>query len=291
MYFEKTIETAVFYDPEDIRFDDTYTLRQDGTTYVMELKESETVEAPISGRRVTLQYSQTFIDRNEEEIPKSVKADFYEDGSQPTEEVIILKKTGDIIDGTMVRERPAGYVPADGEMILCNVYHPELPLTQTKAGEKVWIDFAAPMTFTDYGAAYYKLADGVYMPHSEEAPVTDGFEDEILSYLDLSPSAYRISYAAWSGDTYTNGEGILCRNALLYGERLVGTTVATYSATIDLEDVTGYKGIAVYSFRGIVRNPKKVAAVAGGSAAAVGAGTVIPIVFFRRRRRKADEDR
>ena len=293
VYFERTVETPVYYTKDEIKIDPTYTLKENGNTYIMELKEQSIVEAPIGSRTATLQYSETFVDGKEEEIPQKMTVKYQEDGMTPIQGTIVLKDK----NGTLANPpaAAASSTPAEGNNEASSdtqkgyTYTFDLPLVNKKPGEQVWIEFSAPMSFTDYGAAYYKLNSNTYLPHSDSAPVVDGYEDAILEYLGLSSYSYRISYAAWDGGTYTNSNGVLCRDALMYGERLVGTMIATYEDTVPLETVTGYKGKAVYSYRGIVRNQKKVATVAGGSAAVVGAGTIIPIVFFRRRRKKDEE--
>lgn len=283
VYFEKTVETDVYYDRSDISFEDTYTCTENGNTYVMELKESSVTEAPINGRTAELKYSQNFVNVKEDDLPKSVSVKYYEDGREPIEGIIVLKDTDGTIDN-LSEQQPQN----DSGSSETHVYSVELPLVSAKAGEPVWTAYSAPMTFTDYGAAYYRLSEGVYIPHSETAPSISGYEKDILKYLGLSAQGYTISSAAWKGEPYEK-DGVLCRDATMYGQRLVGTTVATYQAKIQLDDVTGYKGTATYYFRGIVRNTRKIAAVTGGGAAAVGAGTIIPVVFFRRRRRRNED--
>ena len=293
VYFEKVIETPVCYTKEEIVFDDTYTLKENGNTYIMQLKEKSINEAPISSRTARLQYSETFTDdQSEDEIPKTMTVKYYEDGQRPIEETVILADKEGTVKSPKIEIDPDAPMPVDengNNYTQVYVYSFELPLASTEPGDQVWISFSAPMNFVDYGAAYYKLSSDTYLPHNDSAPVVEGYEDAILSYLGLSPHSYRIGYAQWDGGTYTNSSGVLCRNAIMYGERLVGTTVATYEDTVPLETVTGYKGRAVYFYRGIVRNTKKVATVAGSSAAVVATGSMIPVVFFHRRRKKDEE--
>ena len=283
VHFEKTVDSSVFYDRDDIVFDDTYIWKQGADRYVMELKDVQIKEVPISGRKVALKYTETFIETDD--VPKTVTVKYLDDGKVPPKETVVLKdKNGTVSSESQAK--PGQTEPPEA----MQGYEFELPLVSTGKGENVWLDFSAPMTFRDYGAAYYRLSEGVYLPHSDSAPVTDGFEDDILRYLGLSPSVYRISYAEWNGGTYTDSSGMTCRNALMYGQRLAGSTVATYEAEVDLKDVTGYKGTATYTYNGTVKDRKKIAAVAGGSTAAAGAGAVIPIVLFRRRKKKQSED-
>ena len=290
VYIEKTIETPAYYTEAEIKIEDIYTLQQDGNTYQMELKDRKIVEAPIGSRTATLQYSETFVDVKEEEIPQKMSVKYQEDGMAPIQGTIVLKdKNGTLADQPATASTGT---PAEGTDIQQKgyAYSFELPLVSKKAGELVWIGFSAPMAFTDYGAAYYKLNAGTYLPHSDSAPIVDGYEDAILDYLGLSPYSYRISYAEWDGGTYTNGNGVLCRNAIMYGERLVGTMVATYEDTVPLETVTGYKGVATYTYRGIARNVKKVRTVTLAGIAVFAVLVTALLFLFAKKKRNAKEN-
>ena len=294
VYIEKTIETPVYYTEAEIKIEDTYTLQQDGNTYQMELKDSKIVEAPIGSRTATLQYSQTFIDvQGEDDIPKSMSVKYYEDGLKPLEGLIILADKEGTIKSPRVEIDPNAPMLTDengNQYAQCYVYDFSLPLKETKAGDPVWIEFSAPMIFTDYGAAYYKLNANTYLPHADSAPVVDGYEDAILEYLGLSGYSYRIGYAAWDGGTYTNSSGVLCRDAVMYGERLVNTTVATYGDTVPLETVTGYKGVATYLYRGIARNTKKVRTVTLAGIAVFAVLLTALLFLFAKKKKNAKEN-
>ena len=296
---EKTKTISAVYTEDEIRFDDTYILKEGGNTYELQLTDVKTEPATVTGRVITLRYTKTFVDVDENDVPKEINVTYYDDGTKPTDDVVVLYEENGIIQNPVSDTAVLDVqMPADGSKTPENgseaatltpgSYKLELK-TQAK-GEPVWVDFAAPMSFSDYGAAYYRLSDGVYMPHSDSAPEVDGFEDEILSYLGLSPSAFRISYAVWNGEVYTDSSGVICRNAIMYGQRLADSLNVTYEGTVDLPDVQGYKATATYYYRGVVRNVKKVrTALLGGIA--VLAVLLTSIIFLIARKKKRTKEK
>ena len=294
---EKTKTISAVYTEDEIRFDDTYILKEDGNTYELVLQDVKMEPAVVSGRKVILSYSKAFVDVEESAIPKEIEVTYYDDGRKPTDDIVILSD----VDGTVRKAAsdtpvPDAQQPADGDktpengakaaVLIPGKY--SLSLKEVTAGDPVWVDYSASMSFTDYGSAYYKLADGVYMPHSDSAPAVDGFEDAILSYLGLSPSAFTVSYAVWNGEPYTNSSGIICRDAVLFGQRLANSLKATYEGTAELPDVQGYRATATYYYRGVVRNVKKVRTLilAGIGVIAVLVTALLFILAKKKRNRK-----
>lgn len=106
--------------------------------------------------------------------------------------------------------------------------------TEIKSVEAYWIpDFQFIITFHSYDADYYILGD-VKIPFDENKPQLIGHEYALLSLAGLDLERYRIDDIAWNGDAFVDESGILCRQALASGQRLVDDYQITY------------EGIAVY---------------------------------------------
>ena len=294
---EKTKTISAVYTEDEIHFDETFILKEGGNTYELILTDVKVEPAVVSGRKVVLSYSKAFVDVEESAVPKEIEVTYYDDGRKPTDDVVMLSDAnGTVQKPVSDTPVPDAQQPVDGDETPGNgadeaVLTPgkyTLSLKSVTPGEPVWVDYSACMTFADYGSAYYKLSDGIYMPHSDSAPEVDGFEDAILSYLGLSPSAFTVSYAVWNGEPYTDSSGILCRDAVLFGQRLTNSLKATYEGTAELPDVQGFKATATYYYRGVVRNVRKVrtAILAGIGVIAVLVTALLFLLAKKKRNRK-----
>lgn len=67
----------------------------------------------------------------------------------------------------------------------------------------------------------------VTVPGTAEKPVWDGYETDILSALGLDNDYYRITDAAWDGESYEK-DGQIQRDANFYGDAFVSSYLATY---------------------------------------------------------------
>ena len=89
----------------------------------------------------------------------------------------------------------------------------------------------------------------------------DGYRDIIMDLLDMDPGSYYLSYARWYGEPFSSSDGKMCRNALIYGSRLLPSYEAVYEDTVQLKDVTGYRATATYSCTVTRTDQKKVRTV------------------------------
>lgn len=124
----------------------------------------------------------------------------------------------------------------------------ELKLTDAKKSNSYWINSdGLNGSVTGYDALYYTLNNSdIQIPKSENQPTYIGYENSILKSLNLNEADYRITDSSWSGDTYYNAEGILCRNCIYDAQMKVCDVTATYSANIDLPDVVTYTATSIY---------------------------------------------
>ncbi len=80
--------------------------------------------------------------------------------------------------------------------------------------------FSVPLTFYIYDAEYYQIGDKV-IPRGNEPPEPEICGRELLGMLGLSGNEYRITELLWDGAEYVDEDGVLCRNGLAVGEKLL----------------------------------------------------------------------
>lgn len=91
-------------------------------------------------------------------------------------------------------------------------------------------DFSFPVTFHTYDAEFYELGDCL-IPYNEERPQLEGCELQLLNAIGVSPEAYEITQLQWAGDAYRDGEGMLCRDAVAGGRKLLRDYQVRYEGT------------------------------------------------------------
>lgn len=108
----------------------------------------------------------------------------------------------------------------------------------------------------------------VTVSQSAETPVWSTYQTDILTNLELDPTYFRITSAAWNGDQYTQ-DGKVMRNAYFYGDVYCGDYKAVYEGTgqsmgyktktlymapvTELEDVPEEDMTTVYKIKAVVR--------------------------------------
>lgn len=144
----------------------------------------------------------------------------------------------------------------------------------------------------DVGSQYFYFANtGTLWPYNASAPVWNGYQSDILAYLNLDASAYRITGGSWTGSRVSG-------NTLIRTARFIGTSnVCDYTATyVDGTDGDGYTANAVYL------SPYKVKAIATYEQAGlttmqkvlIGAGILvlaiaIALILYFLKRKKREE--
>lgn len=169
-------------------------------------------------------------------------------------------------------------------------------------GEERWEEnFSFPVIFHEYGLEGYWLGEQVFKL-KDDIPDFHGYESELLALIGVNGEEYTVDSVAWDGEAYENPEGILCRNAVASGKKLVSDCKAVYQGNAIFEKEPGVRyrltyqkdgaegtGKTVYTMKATgVYVPKKnrvaaVAAVIGlGSA---GAGVAGYTVYRKRKQR------
>lgn len=106
----------------------------------------------------------------------------------------------------------------------------ELSLVGGKEVYREWKDgFCFPITVTGYDGDIFLLGD-VKIDAGEELL---HYKKEFLEYLGLSEDYYQIDEIQWTGETYER-EGMLCRNALAKGKKLMRYVNARYGGNVRL---------------------------------------------------------
>ena len=114
-------------------------------------------------------------------------------------------------------------------------YERELPRMEVIEKERVWnADFFFSLTVSGYGADIFLLGD-TEIPADADLSL---YGDIFLEYLGLSEECYRVNQIEWNGESY-ECDGVLCRDALASGEKLVRYVDVKYGGQVRLPDVPG----------------------------------------------------
>lgn len=117
-------------------------------------------------------------------------------------------------------------------------------------GEERWEDtFSFPLTFHEYGIDGYWLGEQIFRLEGEQ-PDFAGYEKELLGLIDASEEDYRIETVVWDGDAYEDSDGILCRDAVVSGKKLVSDCTVVYEGSTVFSEEPGVRYIAVYEKEG-----------------------------------------
>lgn len=169
-------------------------------------------------------------------------------------------------------------------------------------GEKRWEDtFSFPVTFHEYGIEGYWLGEQIFRLEGD-TPKFKRYEKELLKLIDVSEDDYQIDAAAWDGEAYEDANGVMCRNAVVTGKKLVSDCTVIYEGSEVFLEEPGFRYIATYEKEGGSQTgahqytmkatgvyvPKRgngavLAAVVGLSGAGVGAGTY---AYYRKKKKK-----
>lgn len=106
-------------------------------------------------------------------------------------------------------------------------------------------DFSFPVQFHCYDAEYYQLG-GELIPSDEVRPQLDGYEELLLEIAGVPAEGYRVTDIRWDGEAYLDEAGILCRNAVASGEKLLRDYQVRYRGTVEFPETRRWQTVAVY---------------------------------------------
>lgn len=101
--------------------------------------------------------------------------------------------------------------------------------------------FSFPLTVYGYDADTFILGDYEIPSSSSLAEYSTVF----LETMGLSEDVYRIERIEWNGECYEE-EGVLCRDAVAYGEKLIRQVEVVYGGQIRTPDRIGKQYVAIY---------------------------------------------
>lgn len=120
-----------------------------------------------------------------------------------------------------VEEEVSG-IPAEGN----------LTIRHSRVLGESWKDgFAAPVTFHSYGAEEYR-AGSLVVQGEDVLGTSVAMGGELLAVMGLSPMEYRILSMEWAGEPYEDQDGLLCRQALAIGQKLLRDYEITYEGEV-----------------------------------------------------------
>lgn len=107
-----------------------------------------------------------------------------------------------------------------------------LSLKESRIVREEWKDgFTAPVTFHAYGADEYH-GGSLVIPGDAVLETCVSMGGQLLEFMGLSPQEYRILGAEWSGESYEDEEGRMCRQAVVRGQKLLRDYEAAYEGEV-----------------------------------------------------------
>lgn len=107
-------------------------------------------------------------------------------------------------------------------------------------------DFSFLAVFHGYDSDYFRLGNRE-VPFHGDKPQLMGLEGELLAEIGVNSENYRILDSKWEGPAYMDDGGVLCRNAVVTGEKKVWDYQARYGGEVTFPQVQGFKCAAIYT--------------------------------------------
>lgn len=99
-----------------------------------------------------------------------------------------------------------------------------------KLSDSTWEDTYIDIVFESYNSNIFRW-NGVTVSKDTSTPLA-GYEKQLLQSVGADTSNYRILKTYWNGDTYTDSNGVICRNARADVQRKVNYYRANYAGEI-----------------------------------------------------------
>ena len=122
----------------------------------------------------------------------------------------------------------------DGEMVPCQA------VDWVEEAAYWQDDFSFPITFYEYGAGAYQLGEITVKKTDLEEPeqlteLAEQYGTELLQSMGLSTEEYEVKEIVWTGTPYEKEDGIVCRDAMAYGNRLLRDWRVQYEGFVETE--------------------------------------------------------
>lgn len=124
-------------------------------------------------------------------------------------------------------------------------------ISDQEFGEEHWEDsFSFPVVFHEYGLDGYWLGEHVFRLNTVELDFDD-YKEALLELIGVSNKEYTVDSVRWDGVEYEDAAGVMCRDALATGKKLVSDCVVTYQGTAVLKKEPGVRYRATYQKDGV----------------------------------------
>lgn len=260
-------EITIDSEPMDTEYKPEQTIEKDGVTYTLE-KVEEKEKQEVSNQTVT-----GYTDYDKAVTRASVPA---------TKQVT-------------VKDNQTG----ENKTVTCTL------TDVTPLAEGGWEDTHIDITFESYDSNVFRW-NGVTVGKDTSTPLA-GYENKLLQSVGADTSKYRVLRTYWTGQPYTDGNGVLCRNARADVQRKVSYYRANYKGVIEHPERTvytaTYKGMkkiesedeytytvkmtATYKLDNSILSASGVAAIMGIALVLL---LVVWILFVMRKKKKHKED-
>lgn len=232
-------------------------IERDGTSYRLSEIRTEVVKEERAGGSGTLELaSSPFL----EEMAKEQKpAETYEqDGvtyqlsSSWLEETVIPAHEVPVTETVRYEAvEAADRIPSTIPVVVTDeatgqVLEGTAAISGQEAGEERWEDtFSFSATFHEYGLDGYWLGEQV-ISLKDDTPDFAGYEAELLALIGVSGEDYAVEEAVWDGDPYEDENGVLCRDAVVSGKKLVRDCTVTYTGNAIFPEEMGVRYVSSY---------------------------------------------
>lgn len=121
------------------------------------------------------------------------------------------------------------------------LFETSLPLYSTEYRKERWEeDLEFTVTFHSYGADVYRLGE-LQIPHQEGEPPLDLCREALIEAIGRKAEDCRLDKMEWSGPSYEDETGVLCRDANVTGARRQWDCCAVYQGDTELPDLIRYR--------------------------------------------------
>lgn len=121
----------------------------------------------------------------------------------------------------------------------------ELPVKTTQKVNEHWTDsFAFDIVVEHADSGLFQIGNDIIALNTSGDPFA-GNERRLLALIGVPSDSYRIDHTEWTSSMYEHN-GILYRDAVAFGEKLVYDLEISYEEVITLPDEEGYQISAIY---------------------------------------------
>lgn len=170
------------------------------------------------------------------------------------EEVVLEEAYTQMVSGYLEYDYPitSGTVPATREFTVTNEKTKEEETVNCKfqnitSMDAGWINTYIDIVFRTYNADVFEW-NGVRVTRNTQTPLS-GYEKELLESVGASTTDYKVAKTYWTGDAYTDEQGILCRNARADVQKRAISYRANYVGEISQEEVRGLMFTDTYEYQ------------------------------------------